>query len=299
MSLEAYCRDRRVIVLNPNAMAYEAARALETHGVGAVVIQERGRLLGVVTDRDLALRVTGAGLDPTEVEIGEVMSPHVAALPVDATVEQAVELMLARRIRRVPVLRGEQVVGLVTLDDLILSGDAELDTLAKIVRAQLAEPSRSKATNLIHPKRTPHDDLSAERQERHQSRAGRTLHEFTKQLRDDLGVDDSERALIAFEVVATALVERLTPQEARDFIAQLPSNMRERLPEVPKGPDLAVTLESMEADMALRLDLDPDRAAALVRRVAVSIGDFVSEAEVGHVISQLPHEMKEIFAPPI
>ncbi len=65
------------------------------------------------------------------------------------------------------------------------------------------------------------------------------------------------------------------------------------------GPNVAVTRESLEADMAMRLDLDPERAAALVRRVAVSIGDFVTEAEVEHVIAQLPHEMKEIFAPPV
>jgi uncharacterized protein (DUF2267 family)/predicted transcriptional regulator len=297
MSLESYCRDRRVVVLHPSALAYEAGRALEDNGVGAVLVQERGQLLGVVTDRDLALRVAGPGLDPTEVEIGEVMSVDVAALPVEGTVQEAIELMLRRAIRRVPVTRGEQVVGLVTLDDLILHADADLDTLARIVRAQLSEPSRSKGVNLIHPMRTPREARVKDREERHRSRAESALHEFSKQLRDTLLLEDPQRALTAFEVVAAALVQRLTPAEAHDFVAQLPSLMRERLAGVPAGPDVSVTRESLEADMAVRLDLDPERAAALVRRVAVCVGDFVTEAEVEHVIAQLPRDMKEIFAP--
>jgi uncharacterized protein (DUF2267 family) len=146
--------------------------------------------------------------------------------------------------------------------------------------------------------RASREASATEREERHQSRAGRALHDFSKQLCDDLGVEDPQRALTAFEVVATALVQRLTSAEAHDFVAQLPSLMRERLAGLPAGPDVSVTRESLEADMAMRLDLDPERAAAIVRRVAVSIGDFVTEAEVEHVIAQLPREMKEIFAPP-
>ena len=140
MSLERYCADRRMIVLNPDATAHEAARALENNHVGAVVILDQGRVAGMLTDRDLALRVVGAGLDPTMTEVSEVMSSDVATVPSDGTVEQAIEVMRARHVRRVPVVKGEHVVGLVTLDDVMLSGDAEPSTLAEIVRSQLAEP---------------------------------------------------------------------------------------------------------------------------------------------------------------
>ncbi len=297
MSLESYCQERRVIVLHPTALAYEAGRALDHNDVGAVLVQDRGKLLGVLTDRDLAVRVAGPGLDPTEVEIGEVMSTDLATLPVEASVQQAVELMLARRIRRVPVLREGQVVGVVTLDDLILHGDSDLGTLERLVRAQLSDRDRSKEASPDRPMQAPPDAGDEEREDRHQSRAGKALHDFSKQLADSLGLEDPERALTAFEVVAAALVQRLTLAEAHDFVAQLPSRMRARLAGLPAGPDVSVTRESLEADMATRLDLDPERAAALVRRVALCVGDFVTEAEAEHVIAQLPPDMKEIFAP--
>ncbi len=298
MSLERFCVNRRVVVLNPDATAYEAARALENNHVGAVLVQEQGRLVGIVTDRDLAIRVAGSGFNPTELDVGDVMTTDVASLPLEATVKDVTECMLQYHVRRVPVVQGDRVIGLVTLDDLMLSGEVELATLARIVSAQLSEPSRSKPANVLHPMRTPAEDRSAEREVRHLSRAGTTLHDFSVHLGEALGLGDPYRALTAFEVVATALVQRLTPEEARDFAAQLPSILRERLMELPPGPDRAVTRESLEADMAMRLDLDPESAAALVRRVAVTMEDFVSEAEVEQVISQLPRDMKAIFVPP-
>jgi CBS domain-containing protein/uncharacterized protein (DUF2267 family) len=298
MSLERYSTDRRVVVLSSDATAYEAARAMDDNHVGAVLVQDHGRLVGILTDRDLALRVAGSGFEASELDVGEVMSTNVIALPVEASVDDVVECMLERHVRRVPIVQGGKVVGLVSLDDLILTGDADLETLAEIVKAQLSEPRREKPSDAVHPVRVPPEDRSAERQERHQSRSGRTLSEFSKHLSETLGIEDRGRALTAFEVVATALVERLTPDEARDFLSQLPSLLRERLEGVPKGPDPHVTRESVETDMALRLDLEPEEAAALVRRVAVSMEDFVSEAEVEDIIAQLPRDMKELFVPP-
>jgi uncharacterized protein (DUF2267 family) len=290
--------NRRVVVLNQNATAYEAARALDNNHVGAVLIQDRGQLLGIVTDRDLAIRVAGSGFNGTELDVGEVMTTNVASLPIEATLQQAIECMLTNQVRRIPIVQDARVIGIVTLDDLMLSGEADPAELARIVRAQLSEPSRSKPANVLHPMRTPAEDRSDEREARHLSRAGRTLHDFSIHLRDALGLEDPYQALTAFEVVATALVERLTPDEARDFVSQLPSILRERLMELPRGPDRAVTRGTLETDMAMRLDLDPESAAALVRRVAVTMEDFVSEAEVEQVIGQLPREMKELFVPP-
>jgi uncharacterized protein (DUF2267 family) len=262
------------------------------------LVQERGQLVGIVTDRDLAIRVAGSGFNATELDLGEVMTTNVASLPLEGTLQQAIECMLTYHVRRVPIVQDERVIGLVTLDDLLLSGEVEPQAIARIVREQLSEPSRSKPANALHPMRTPAEDRSDEREARHLSRSGRTLHDFSMHLRDALGIDDPYRALTAFEVVATALVERLTPDEARDFVAQLPSILRDRLMDLPRGPDRAVTRESLETDMAMRLDLDPESAAALVRRVAVTMEDFVSEPEVDQVISQLPRAMKELFVPP-
>src|SRR5262249_17329685 len=119
MSLEKY-RRHRLVVLHPNESAYGAARAMEANHVGVVLIEEKGVLRGIATDRDLALRVIGRGLDAPRTPLVAVMTPGPSTLPVTEGEHAAAELMRIRRVRRVPILEGERLVGLVTLDDLML-----------------------------------------------------------------------------------------------------------------------------------------------------------------------------------
>jgi CBS domain-containing protein len=67
-------RRPRFVVLNPDSFVLEAARAIEQNRVGAVVVQDSGRVVGIVTDRDLAVRALGRALDPSATEIADVMT---------------------------------------------------------------------------------------------------------------------------------------------------------------------------------------------------------------------------------
>jgi hypothetical protein len=124
MPLQQYCQDKRVVVLNPGSSAYEAARALEDNHIGAVLVQDGGRVLGIVTDRDLALRVTGSGADPGQTPIADVMTPDPVTLSAEDSEDRALDLMRKEHVRRIPIRDGDGVgvAGIVTLDDLILSG---------------------------------------------------------------------------------------------------------------------------------------------------------------------------------
>lgn len=297
MSLDRYCEKKRLIVLNSTASAYEAARAFESNHIGAVIVQDSGEVVGIVTDRDLALRVTGAELDPKQTRLRDVMTPGPATLTREDTEAQAAKLMHARHVRRIPIVDDGRVVGIVTLDDLILSGAIDLETAADIIEAGLSEPRAAKPAGVTHP--LPTTRMSPEeRAARHAARANQTFHEFTARLLADLGVESQDYALTAFEVVAQGLVKRLTRDEAADFVAQLPSKIRDRLLQLPAGPDRSVTLESLEREMARRLDVDPERARDLVRRVAASLPHFISRGELDDVVNQLPKDMKAAFAQP-
>src|SRR5258705_3449267 len=109
MSLEKY-RRHRLVVLRPNESAYEAARAMEANRVGVVLIEEKGKLRGLATDRDLALRVIGRGLEPPRTPLVAVMTHGPSTLPVDESEESAAELMRLRRVRRVPLVEGDRLV---------------------------------------------------------------------------------------------------------------------------------------------------------------------------------------------
>jgi uncharacterized protein (DUF2267 family) len=300
MSLERYCRHKRTVIQNSSTSAYDAVRALENNHIGAIVVQDLGRVVGIVTDRDLALRVAGFDLPPKETPLCDVMTPEPATLSIYDSEEQAADLMRLRHVRRIPIVDGERVMGIVTLDDLIVSGAVDFRTVADVVDAQLTEPARAKPPGVTYPTRPAAGGPRApvDREARHAARADQTLRDFLARLRRDLALDEAERARTAFEVVASGLVRRLTPEEARDFVAQLPSSIRDKLLELPPGPDPEITRDTMQAEMAQKLDLDADHAMELVRKVAACLSDFVSAGEVEHVVSQLPREMKEIFVSP-
>lgn len=293
MTLARYRWDR-VVVQSPSRSAYDAARAMEGNRIGAVVVQDSGRVVGIVTDRDLALRVVGHQLDPTETRLRDVMTPDPATLSIHDSEERAIELMRERRVRRIPILEGERVVGMITLDDLLLSGAFDPRLLGEIVHVQLAEPATLKPGGVTHPIRLRQTDPAA-RAARHDARASQTLRDFAARIQRLVQLESPERALVAFEVVASGLMRRLTPEEANDFAAQLPARLRERLSELPAGPDYDVTRATIEEEMARRLDLDPDSASELVSRIGAALEAVISAGEIDQVRGQLPREMKSIL----
>lgn len=297
MSLEQYCTGKRMLVQNVDATAYEAIRALSANHVGAVIVQDKGRVVGIVTDRDLACRTIGADLDPRRTRLQDVMTPEPVTISISETEEQAALLMRARHVRRLPIVSGERPAGIVTLDDLLMTGTVDLNTAGEIVESQLAEPSVSKPEGVPHPIRIRDSRPGEERSPgRKEARARQTLQMFQSRLQKGLGITDRQRALTAFEVVTSALVRRITPDEAKDFAAQLPISIRDHLLDLRRAaPDLSVTSETIVAELIQKLGLDHRDAARLARLVAASLIDFVSAEEVAHLVAQLPADMKQLF----
>lgn len=117
MSLYWYRRPR-LVVLSSNNSVLEAARAMENNSIGAIMVQDRGRIVGIVTDRDLAVRALGHKLDPETTPIAKVMTPSPLMLTPDDSREEAIALMQQGNVRRIPLNENGRVVGMVTLDDL-------------------------------------------------------------------------------------------------------------------------------------------------------------------------------------
>jgi CBS domain-containing protein len=129
-----------VVTAQPSATAREVAELMRERNVGSVVLlDEEGMIVGFVTDRDLALGALTDGRDATDPVDAHASSPVVTAEP-GMNVEEAAELMVRHGIRRLPVLDGGRLTGIVTLDDLaVRTGDLELaqHMTAQITRAAL------------------------------------------------------------------------------------------------------------------------------------------------------------------
>ena len=95
------------------------AKTMKDKDVGAVPIIDQGRLVGMVTDRDIAVRALAGGADPAKLTAKDVMTKEVACCKASDSLEAASGLMQRRGVRRLPVLgKGDKVVGMVSLGDI-------------------------------------------------------------------------------------------------------------------------------------------------------------------------------------
>lgn len=276
MTLRAYTRDK-LVILGANASAHEAARAMEGNHIGTILVQEGSAALGVVTDRDLTVRVMAAGRDPAATKLAEVMSRNVATLPPSASRMDAVRTMQKHNVRRVPIVDGERIVGVVTLDDLLLDEAAPLDDLAAIIRAQLGRGGPATRSR-----------------RRAEARAEGTYWRLLNEMRAAANLDTTADAEAALDIALAALMRRLTPAEAEDLAAQLPLLLRKRMP-IPAGPDKRVTRESIERELVERLDVSLPHAKAILNAFGATLERNVSEGEMEDVRGQLSEDMRTIF----
>jgi CBS domain-containing protein len=133
---------RGVETAAPDATIAEVARRMRDLDVGSLPVTDGGRLLGIVTDRDLSIRATAAGKEPNTTRVREVMSPELAWVFDDEPADAAARVMRERQIRRLPVLdRSDRLVGVVALGDL--ATDLGDDRLKGATLEEISQPSGS------------------------------------------------------------------------------------------------------------------------------------------------------------
>ncbi len=111
--------------VDANSSVAEAAETMRDADVGDVIVLSGGSTCGILTDRDITVRVVAAGLDPDKTHAGDVCSKDVATLSPDDDVDTAIRLMREHAVRRLPVTVDGQPIGIVSLGDLAIEADGE------------------------------------------------------------------------------------------------------------------------------------------------------------------------------
>jgi len=106
-----------LVAVEPTATIAEAATLMGEHGVGSALVLEGTRLAGILTERDV-LRALAAHFDAARQPVAEWMTPDPTTIGPEATVREALELMLSRGFRHLPVVEDDRVVGMVSIRDL-------------------------------------------------------------------------------------------------------------------------------------------------------------------------------------
>lgn len=113
------CMNSHVISIAPEESVAVAARLMARHNVGALPVKARdGSLCGIVTDRDMVLRCVALNRSAEETSVARIMTGRVAAVSPTASLTQAADCMAKEQVRRLPVVEGRKLVGIVSLGDL-------------------------------------------------------------------------------------------------------------------------------------------------------------------------------------
>jgi CBS domain-containing protein len=120
-----------VVTVPPSTPVMEAATIMREENVGCLVVAGVDtKLLGIITDRDIVVSVVANGKSPLEVLVGDVMTSELITVQENESIFEILRVLGKNSIRRVPVLRGRRLVGIVSVDDLIVLVVTELSNLA-------------------------------------------------------------------------------------------------------------------------------------------------------------------------
>lgn len=136
----------------PQMTAADAAGMMRNFDVGVVpVVDDDGRLIGLVTDRDLVVRVIADREDPMGVKLGDIVTRSVVSATPDMNIGDARDLMAEHQVRRLPVLKDDALVGIIALGDIALQ-DASKRAVGEVLEEVSGSPATA-GTNADAPER--------------------------------------------------------------------------------------------------------------------------------------------------
>ncbi|BBL67283.1 CBS domain-containing protein [Methanoculleus chikugoensis] len=137
MGIVKCCREQ-VVAVSPDTPAVEVARIMGEKNVGSVVVVTGdNRPTGIVTDRDLAIRVTAQERNPGEVRVSDILTRGVITFRDSMGIYEAIQKMTAEGIRRMPIVDdGGKLIGIITMDDIVRMLGEEMAAIAKNIEKQ-------------------------------------------------------------------------------------------------------------------------------------------------------------------
>jgi CBS domain-containing protein len=112
-------KGRMVWSVSPEASVYRAVELMSEKQIGALVVLSRGRLAGIISERDYARKVILKGRNSQDTQVADIMTSPVMYVTPSQSIDECLRLMTSRRVRHLPVVAGEDVVGVLSMGDLV------------------------------------------------------------------------------------------------------------------------------------------------------------------------------------
>ncbi len=112
-------RDTIIYSLSPDDSVFAALQRLANHNVGAMMVMDQGKLVGVFSERDYTRKIALAGRSSKDTKVSDIMTSQVIKVPSQSRVRECMALMKEKSIRHLPVVDGEHVLGMISIRDLM------------------------------------------------------------------------------------------------------------------------------------------------------------------------------------
>jgi len=112
-------KSHEVWTVTPETTVFDAIKLMAVHNIGALPVTEKGTLVGIFTERDYTRKIALQGKTSKETRVGEVLSDAVLAVTPENSVEECMRLMTEHRVRHLPVLQNSELVGIISIGDLV------------------------------------------------------------------------------------------------------------------------------------------------------------------------------------
>jgi CBS domain-containing protein len=112
-------KGRAIFSIGPDEPVLEAIRMMADHHVGALLVMQANKLLGIVSERDYARKVILKGRSSADTPVSQIMSSPVITVALTNSVQECMQLMTSRRLRHLPVVEAGEVLGMISIGDLV------------------------------------------------------------------------------------------------------------------------------------------------------------------------------------
>lgn len=131
-----------VIAIDKNATVKEASKKMREEKIRSLVVVTGEEAVGIIVDRDITYQVVAEGKDPSQIKVDSVMTSELVTATEDEEVESVAKVMTDNNISRLPILRGDKVVGIITRKDIIKAWPAYINLITE--QAQLGQSKKPK-----------------------------------------------------------------------------------------------------------------------------------------------------------
>jgi CBS domain-containing protein len=129
---------RELISIDPHATIREALERLAEHNIGALLVMDNARLVGIFSERDYARKVALKGKSSSDAKVSDIMTTQVITITTQHTIDQCMQIMTDNHIRHLPIVNGQSVLGLISIGDVVREMMAYQKTMIEQLQSYIA-----------------------------------------------------------------------------------------------------------------------------------------------------------------